>query len=27
VTDIENIEEAVRQFLAGSLVDHRERLH
>jgi predicted Fe-Mo cluster-binding NifX family protein len=27
VTDIEDIEEAVRQYLAGSLVDHRERLH
>jgi predicted Fe-Mo cluster-binding NifX family protein len=27
VTDIEDIEEAVWQYLAGSLVDHCERLH
>jgi predicted Fe-Mo cluster-binding NifX family protein len=27
VTDIEAIEEAVRAYLAGEIVDHTERLH
>jgi hypothetical protein len=27
VTDVENIEEAVQAYLAGSLKDHVEKLH